>query len=166
MELAALLCNHAEVQNNRLYLLGGGIDQTVIPAGRRGPWSVSLAIGLTIEVPWLETNKDHAVKIALLSADGKPVEVQANSTDRQPFGIDLRFSLSRPLHLETGASQNVALAVNLPSLPFEEMGSYFFVFSIDGTELRRLPYRLVRQQTATVAADGPAGGGRVIPTVS
>lgn len=165
MELAALLCNHAEVQNNRLYLLGGGIDHTVIPADRRGPWSVSLAIGLSIEVPWIQTNKDHVIHIALVDTDGKPVEVQSNSTDRQPFGVELRFNLGRPLHLEAGASQNVALAVNVPMLPFAELGSYAFVFSIDDVELRRLPYRLVRQQTMTVATDGPAGGGRVIPTV-
>lgn len=166
MELAAaLLCNNAEVQNNRLYVLGGGIDQSVVPAGRRGPWSVSLAIGLNIEVPWIEMNKDHPVHIALLDAVGNPVEVQTNSTDRKPFGIDLHFNLGRPPQLETGASQNVALAVNMPMLPFEELGSYAFVISIDDTELRRLPYRLVRQQTMAVAADGPAGGGRVVPSV-
>jgi hypothetical protein len=165
MELAALLCNHAEVQNNRLYILGGGVDQTVVPAGRRGPWSVSLAIGLSIEVPWIETNKDHVIHIALVDAHGKPVEVQMNSTESQPFGVDLRFNLGRPMHLEKGESQNVALAVNVPALPFEELGSYTFVFSIDDTELRRLPYRLVRQQTMTAATDGPAGGGRVIPTM-
>jgi hypothetical protein len=165
MELAALLCNHAEVQNNRLYLSGGGIDQTVIPAGQRGPWSVSLAIGLCIEVPWIETNKDHTVHIALDDADGKPVEMQITSTERKPFGVDLRFNIGRPLHLETGASQNVALAVNVPILPFEDLGSYTFVLSIDDTELGRLPYRLVRQQTVTVATDGPAGGGRVVPAV-
>jgi hypothetical protein len=166
MKLSALLCNHAEVQNNRLYILGGGVDQTVIPAGRRGPWAVSLAIGLSIEVAWIETNKDHVVHIALEDGDGIPVEVQLNSAEPQPFGVDLRFNIGRPLHLETGASQNVSLAVNVPMLPFAELGSYAFVFSIDDTELGRLPYRLVRQQTATVATDGPAGGGRVIPTVS
>lgn len=166
MELAALLCNHAEVQNNRLYVSGGGIDQTDIPVGRRGPWSVSLAIGLSVEVPWIETDKDHVIHIALVDADGKPVEMQTNSAVRRPFGVDLRFRIGRPAQLETGASQNVALAVNMPSLPFEELGSYAFVVSVDDAELRRLPYRLVRQQTMTVATDGPAGGGRVIPTVS
>lgn len=165
MELTALLCNNAEVQNNRLYLLGGGIYQSVIPAGRRGPWSLSLAIGLCVEVPWIEMDKEHAVHIALHDADDNPVEVQMNSTDRKPFGVDLRFSLGRPPHLEIGATQNVALAVNVPILPFEKLGSYAFVISIDDTEMRRLPYRLVRQQTMTAATDGPAGGGHVIPSV-
>ncbi|WAC93544.1 DUF6941 family protein [Mycobacterium sp. Aquia_213] len=166
MELAALLCNHAEVQNNRLYVLGGGIDQSVIPAGHPGPWSVSLSVALSIEVPWAETNKDHAVRIALLDADGNPVEVKTNSTDRQAFGIDLRFNLGRPPQLEAGTSQNVALAVNVPILPFDKLGSYTFAVSIDGTVLRRLPYRLViSQQSVTMSPDGPAGGGRVLPSV-
>jgi hypothetical protein len=150
MELAALLCNHAEVQNNRLYLSGGGIDQAVISAGQPSPWSVSLAVGLSIEVPWTETNQDHAIHIALLDADDNPVEVQSGSDDRAPFGVDLRFNVGRPPQLEAGASQNVALAVNVPILPFEKLGSYTFAVSINGTELRRLPYRLIGQQGMTL----------------
>lgn len=165
MELAALLCNHAEVQNNRLYLSGGGIDQTVVPAGQPGPWSVSLAMGLSIEVPWIETNEDHAVHIALLDADGDPVEVQTNSADRSPFGVDLRFNLGRPPHLEAGVSQMVALAINVPILPFEKLGSYTFAVSIDGAELRRLPYRLVGQQVKPAEPSGPPDGRRVVPSV-
>lgn len=165
MEIAALLCNHAEVQNNRLYVSGGGIDQSVVPAGQPGPWSVSLSVGLSIEIPWIETNKDHAVHIALLDADGNPVEVQTNSAERQTFGVDLRFNLGRPPLLEPGTSQNVALAVNIPILPFATLGSYTFAVSIDGTVLRRLPYRLVSQQSIAATPDGPAGGGRILPSV-
>jgi hypothetical protein len=165
MELAALLCNHAEVQNNRLYVLGGGIDQSVIPAGQPGPWSVSLSVALSIEVGWVETNRDHAVRIALLDADGNPVEVKTNSTDPQAFSIDLRFNLGRAPHLEAGTSQNIALAVNVPIVAFEKLGSYTFAVSIDGTLLRRLPYRLVSQQTMPTPPDGPAGGGRILPSV-
>jgi hypothetical protein len=163
MELAALLCNYAEVQNNRLYLSGGGIDQSVVPVGQRGPWSVALSVGLSVEVPWIATSRDHTVHVALLDTDGDPVEVQVNSGDPTPFGIDFRFNIGRPPDLDAGASQNVALALKLPTLPFAKLGSYTFVVSIDGTELRRLPYRLVRQQTRTVPVDGPAGGGPVIP---
>ncbi|MGH3559152.1 DUF6941 family protein [Mycobacterium sp.] len=160
MELAALLCNHAEAQNNRLYLSGGGIDQAVIPAGQPSPWQVSLAVGMCIEVPWTETNQDHAVHIALLDADDNPVEVQTNATDRKTFNVDLRFNVGRPPQLEAGASQNVALAVNVPILPFEKLGSYTFAVSINGTELRRLPYRLVGQQGMTIAPSGPRGPGQ------
>ncbi|OBA63639.1 hypothetical protein A5647_04405 [Mycobacterium sp. 1100029.7] len=165
MELAALLCNHAEVQNNRLNLLGGGIDQTVIPAGQPGPWSVSLSVGLNIEVPWIETNKDHVIHVDLLDADDNPVEVQTNSTERRAFGVDLRFNVGRSPQLEIGASQNVALALNVPVLPFDKLGSYAFAISVDGIEKSRLPYRLVGQRVLTVAADGPAGGGRILPSV-
>ncbi|SPM36223.1 hypothetical protein MRAB57_4063 [Mycobacterium rhizamassiliense] len=165
MELAALLCNHAEVQNNRLYILGGGIDLTVIPAGHPGPWSVSLSLALSIEVPWIETNEEHAVHIALLDAEGDPVEVPTSSTDRNPFGVDLRFNVGRPSHLEDGASQTVALAVNVPALPFEKLGSYTFAFSIDNKELRRLPYRLVGQRVAPAEPSGPPDGRRVVPVV-
>jgi hypothetical protein len=165
MELAALLCNHAEVQNNRLYVMGGGIDQTVVPAGHPGPWSVSMSLALSIEVAWIETNEEHAVHIALLDAGGDPVEVPTSPTDRKPFGVDLRFNVGRPPHLEEGASQVVALAVNVPALPFEKLGSYSFSFSIDGDELRRLPYRLVAQQVVPAERSAPPDGRRVVPVV-
>jgi hypothetical protein len=160
MELTALLCNHAEAQNNLLYLSGGGIDRTFIPAGQPAPWSVSLAVGMSVGVPWTQTNQEHSVHISLQDADGHPVEMQRSPTDRQPFGAEIRFNVGRPPQLEVGETQTVALAVNVPVLPFEKLGQYTFVISIDGTELRRLPYRLVGQPGVTIAPSGPGGSSR------
>ncbi|UQX10040.1 DUF6941 family protein [Candidatus Mycobacterium methanotrophicum] len=160
MELTALLCNHAEAQNNLLYLSGGGFDRVLIPAGQPGPWPVSLAVGMIVEVPWTQTNQEHSVRIALQDADGHPVEVLTSPTDRQPFGTEIRFNVGRPPQLEVGESQSVALAVNVPVLPFEKLGQYTFVISIDGTELQRLSYRLVGQPGITITPSG-LGGAQV-----
>jgi hypothetical protein len=156
MELTALLCNHAESINNLLYVSGGGIDRAFIPPGQPGPWQVSLALAVSVEVPWTQTNQDHSVHITLQDADGKPVEVQKGPApeDRQQFAVDLRFNVGRPPQLEAGESQTVALAVNIPVLPFEKLGQYAFVISVDGTEPRRLHYRLVGQPGVTIAPGG------------
>ncbi len=157
MELTALLCNHAEAQNNLLYLSGGGIDRIFIPAGQPSPWPVSLAVGMSVEVPWTATNQEHSVHITLQDADGHPVEIQRSPTDRQPFDAEIRFTVGRPPQLEVGESQTVALAVNVPAQPLEKLGLYTFIIAVDGTELKRLPYRLVGAPGITITPSGPGG---------
>jgi hypothetical protein len=150
MEVTALLCSHAEAVSNLLFVSGGGIDQTVIQPGRPSPWSVALALGLSIEVPWTATNQEHSVRVTLVDADGHPVEVPTGPDARQEFGVNLKFNVGRPPQLTVGASQTVQLAINIPVLPFETLGEYEFVIAIDGTEEKRLHYRVVGQPGVTI----------------
>lgn len=149
MELNAFLCSHAEAQNNRLYVLGGGIDRATIPAGGSGPFNVSLSVGIIVEVPLEATNAEHTVEVELKDADGHPVEIRRGPGEGEPFRAQFQFNVGQPGHLEAGESQSVAFAINIPALPLENPGSYFFAIGIDGTVLRRLPYRLIEQAAAT-----------------
>ncbi|WAJ44130.1 hypothetical protein OK015_23735 [Mycobacterium sp. Aquia_216] len=157
MELTAVLCNHAEAQNNLLYVLGGGIDRTVIPAGRSGPFAISLGIGIVVEVPWSATDEQHTVTVELEDADGHQVEIQRGPGEREPFRAQFHFNVGRPHHLKDGDTQSVAFALNVPVLPFEEVGSYVFAIGLDGTVARRLHYRLIEQAEEPVAANWPTG---------
>ncbi len=145
MELNAFLCSHAEAQNNRLYVLGGGIDRAIIPAGRSGPLSISLSVGIIVEVPWEATDAEHTVEVEVEDTDGHAVEIQRGTGEAGPFRAQFHFNAGRPGHLAAGDSQSVAFAVNIPALPLEKPGSYAFAIGIDGTVLRRLPYRLIEQ---------------------
>lgn len=145
MELAALLCNHAEAQNNMLYVAGGGINRHIVPAGRSQPFTVSLGIGIIVEVPWMESDQEHTVDIALVDADGHPVEVPKGLDESEPFRAQFRFNVARPDHVEAGDTQSAVFAINVPVLRLEKLGSYVFVISIDETITRRLDYRLVAQ---------------------
>src|SRR6202012_491656 len=116
MELTAFLCSHAEVQNNLLYVLGGGIDRAVIPAGRSGPFNVSLSIGIIVEVPLMASEAEHTVEVELEDADGNPIEIQRGPGKVEPFRAQFQFNVGRPGHLEVGESQSVAFALNLPVL--------------------------------------------------
>jgi hypothetical protein len=157
MELSAALCRYAETQNNLLYIAGGGIDTAAVPAGQPGPWPVSLAIGMIVGVPWMATNQEHTVHIALIDADGNPVEVQKGPDEREQFNAEFRYNVGRPPHIQSGDSQQIALALNVPVLPFPKLGRYDFVISVDGTEMRRLPYRVVGQTGMTIAPGGLTG---------
>jgi len=151
MEVTAILCNHAEAVNNLLFVSAGGVEQAVIPPGQPAPWHVSIGVGLSIEVPWQGTNQEHTVGITLVDADGEPVDVPTGPDTREPFGAELRFNVGRPPQLAVGASQTVQLAVNVPVLPFERLGQYEFVIAIDGSEEKRLRYRLVGEPGVTIA---------------
>ncbi|MEB3984250.1 hypothetical protein OQ968_23680 [Mycobacterium sp. 663a-19] len=153
MELTAILCNHAEAQNNLLYVAGGGIDRAIIPAGRSEPYTVSVGLGIIIEVPWTATNQEHAVDVRLEDADGHPVEVETGSDEHEPFRTQFRFNVGRPRHLEPGETQSVAFAINIPVLRLEKLGTYVFTISVDDTVLRRLHYRLVGQTGVTITTN-------------
>jgi hypothetical protein len=153
MELTAFLCNHAEAQNNQLYVMGGGIDRAIIPAGRSGPFTISLALGIIVEVPWTATNQEHTISVELEDEDGHPVEVEKEFDEREPFRAHFGFNVGRPRQLEDGETQSVAFAVNIPVLQLEKLGSYIFSVSIDDTVLRRLRYRLAGQTGVTITSN-------------
>ena len=143
MELTAILCNHAEAQNNLLYISGGGIDRAFVPPNTSGPWNINLAIGINISVPWNETNKEHTLTVDLVDFDSHPV-LAANGIDTvAPVHVEAKFNVGRPPTLETGESQSISLAINLPALPIPKIGNYSFILNVDGSELRRLSYRVV-----------------------
>lgn len=160
MELNAILCNHAEVQNNMLYLAGGGIDRVFIPQGVAGPWSIGVSLGITLIVPWTQTNQQHSLTVTLVDADEEPVKVPTGPEAAEPLRANMQFNLGRPPTLEIGEGQTVSLAVNFPGLPMPKLGSYFFVISVDGSDLKRLGYRLTAQPGMTINS-GPSGLPRV-----
>jgi len=158
MEVTALLCNHAESQNNLLYVSGGGIDRANIPPGVPPPWNVSLALAINLRVPWTQTNQDHALTVDLVDADGQPVMVPTGPDESQPFHAELHLNVGRPPGLVVGDAQSVSAAINVPGLPLTKLGMYSFSIAINGTEMERLNYRVVTVQGLTFgtgAADLP-----------
>lgn len=156
MEVNVILCNHAEVQNNQLYLAGGGIDRTFVPQGVPGPYGVGLALGIILSVPWSATNQAHKLELTLEDEDGHPVQNQTGPNTFADLKAQMQFNLGRPPTLDAGEEQNVCLAVNLPMLALPNLGRYVFILAVDGTVLRRVPYRISAQAGLTMSA-GPTG---------
>jgi hypothetical protein len=152
MEVTAILCNHAESVNNLLFVSAGGIEQALIQPGQPAPWAVSIGIGMSIEVPWTATNQEHSVNVTLVDSDGQPFDMATGPDTRQEFAVDLKFNVGRPPQLSLGASQTVQLAINIPVLPFEKLGQYDFVIAVDGSEEKRLHYRVASLPGVTVGS--------------
>lgn len=155
MDVDAILCNHAEAVNNQLYLVGGGIDQAMVPPNAPPPYGSNIGLGLIVTVPWTATNQQHKLTTELLHEGGQPVTVPTGPDSEGPFQIELAFNVGRPPVLTAGDDQHVALAVNMPGLPLPALGKYVFKISVDGAAAKSLSYRLVLQPGGLVQT-GPA----------
>ncbi len=142
MKVTAMLCNHAEAQNNLLYVSGAGIDRSMVPPGSQGPWGVTVAVGVLIGVPWSQTNQQHKLAIVLLDADGHAIEIADSPDATRPVRVEVEFNIGRPPELVAGEEQNISFAVNWPGLPLTALGQYEFVVEVDGNAEAKLPYRL------------------------
>ena len=61
-----LLANHVDTPNGLLYIAGGGIDMFMFGENSVAPWSVDVGLAISLKVPWLETNMDHNLLVALV----------------------------------------------------------------------------------------------------
>lgn len=146
MQVTAMLCNHAEAQNNLLYISGAGITQSVVPQGMPAPYGISLALGVLIEIPWQATNHHHHLSITLIDADGQQVMVPTGEDASQPLAVEADFNIGRPPGLVAGEDQPMAFAVNFPNVPMPKLGDYRFVISIDGNAEREIKYKIATLQ--------------------
>lgn len=142
MDITALLCNHAEAQNGLLYISGAGVEMTQVPPGAPGPIVTSLGIAVQVGVPWVDTNRQHTLRVDLVDADGGPVEVPGPQGP-MPFLIEVPFTVGRSPMAAEGSDQFLRMALNMPGLPLPSAGEYVFRVSVDGKATRQLPYRVV-----------------------
>jgi hypothetical protein len=127
MKATLLLADTAQVADGKLYLLGGGWNIT-------GPQPSPFALALLIEVPWDRTNEQHRIRLELLDADGRPVEIPQPNGEQGPLVIEGDFEIGRPPGLKRGAPLNFPLAINLPPQPIPPNGRYEWRLSINGEQ--------------------------------
>lgn len=142
MELDAMLCDHAEAVQGKLFINGGAIDICyTMPVP---PHIVTFAVGLVIRVPYTATNQAHTLIVRLLASDGAAVTAYAPGVE-EPGTIEaqLPFNLGRPPMLQPGDFQHLPLGVNFSALPLPSLGGYSVQLLIDGTEMTRLPFRVM-----------------------
>lgn len=140
MKLRMLLAHFAEVQNQMLFVIGGGWTEI-------GPDPSPFAIAATVDVPWDETNRRHRLELVIVDADGQPLRVQTAEGNQAPLQIAAEFDVGRPPGVRPGTSFTVPIAVNLPPIPMVPGRSYTVRGLLDGHMLDELTF-LVRQQPA------------------
>lgn len=128
---ALILANHAEAINGLLYLSGGGwtdvhrqIQGDIKPSNHFG-------IGLSIRVPWHETNENHRFALDVQNEDATQVLVHAEGD----------VNVGRPPQLHRGSIQHAVLAINV-DITFPKPGGYQVIATVDGKSTATWPFRV------------------------
>jgi uncharacterized protein DUF6941 len=137
-----LMANHVEVVNGLLYVSGGGWTdhhRRLPPDGSPIPPS-HLGIGVSVVVPWNETNRSHTLIVQIEDEDAQAL-----------IRIEGQLNVGRPATLPAGAIQPVFFGFPL-DIPFPHAGGYRVVARVgeDG-EPKMWPFRVHDLPARTVA---------------
>jgi hypothetical protein len=121
-----ILAESAEAIHGKLYLMGGAWETIHIA---RFDVPVTLTIAVSVQVPWNATNRQYALGVSVLTADGAMLARQ----DRQ-------LMTGRPAHVEPGTSQRTLFVLSLP-VELPKPDRYVVVATIDEIALARVSFR-------------------------
>lgn len=125
-----MLADAAQVQGNKIYVLGGGWRYLTTNQGF--PFEHPISIGVGLLVGWDETNQPHSFVLRLLADD----------TQAELFALAGEFTTGRPPTIPPGNAQRWFLALN--SAPrFEAAGPYVVQLLVDGQELQRTSFDVI-----------------------
>ena len=132
MKATMLLCDAADQTGGKLYILGGGWNQV----STTGP--MNMAIAVIIEVPWDQTGRPLAVRVALHDEDGRPA--LANG---QPIGADAQLEVARPEGgVKPGSDLNVPIALTFNGVQLPA-GRYTWGLAVGEEELARCTFAVL-----------------------
>jgi hypothetical protein len=125
VKVTLMLADHAQAVGGKLYISGGGWSVT-------GPEPVPFAIALDVKVPWHAIDQDHELRLELVDADGRPVEVETPG-GTEPLVFEAEFRVTPTAGVKPGTPIDFAFAINVnPQPSIEPGGRYEWRLSIDG----------------------------------
>jgi len=143
-----LLADHAQALGGKLYVMGAGWNVA-------GPAPVTMALAGILELEWGEANEPKALRVELLTEDGRPVEVPTPTGDR-PVVIEGNVEVGRPPGTRRGSAFNIPIAINTGPMPIPPGGGYVWRFWIGGET--RDDWRLPFSTRPVPVAPGPPPG--------
>jgi hypothetical protein len=142
----AMLCDHAETSDGKLFINGAAIN--LLWVGPQPPHVINLGVAVVVHVPYTDTNQPHQIRVTIVDEDGDQVVpwVPEGAPAMGPVEIAGDFNVGRPAALAPGESQSLPFAFQMTGLPMPHLGLHSVVIAIDGVEARRLPFRVSVQQ--------------------
>ena len=141
MEIDAMLCDHAQAADSKLFVSGGGVVRSWVSP--QPPHVIMIGVAAVVKVPYTATNQAHTLTITLIDEDGNGVSpfVPDGVPDPGPIRGELSFNLGRPAGLSPGEAQPYCLAANF-NIGLRQLGGYTFELAIDGTKMKELSLRV------------------------
>jgi hypothetical protein len=144
MQAKVLLCDHAQVAQSKLFISGANINRMMVAPN--APHVVNVALAIEVMVPWNATNQAHSLTVELVSDGGARIplaDMLPPDHDAGDMGmIVANFNVGRSPDLLPGEDTLMPIALPFYGLPLPQLGSYFFVVRIDGTEVDRVSFRI------------------------
>jgi hypothetical protein len=131
MDVTMLLCDGADAVGGKLYILGGGWSQILVPN-----IPVNMALAVKLFIPWDRANEPHAVVARLLDSDGEPVELGGEEVK-----AEAEIETGRPPGLKPGTALDAPFVVNFPAVALDN-GGYVWELEIDGKVEARAPFQV------------------------
>ena len=127
-----ILADAAQVVGGKLYLLGGGWNRFTVNNGF--PANHSMAVAVSVGVPWNETNERRSFEIEIATEDGETVAKTGG-----------QFEVGRPPGIPAGSEQRMQMAATI-NWQVKRPATYVILARVDGTDERRFPFFVVEGQ--------------------
>lgn len=148
-----ILCDYAQVQANKLTVVGAGINLVMTPEATP-PHPIGIWAGVLVTVPWNAHNEAHQMVIRLEDQDAKPVPFAQPLPGAQvPPDFDgsvaAQFNVGRSPIMQAGDESLLPFVVPL-NVPVPKIGPYRVVLSIDGREIAVARFRVMYMQMTSM----------------
>lgn len=140
VEYAFLADAAATPPDNKLYILGGGIDN--IQVGQAPLVHPALALVVKLKLHAMECDQQHHLRIELWDEDGQAIGPQVGGE----FSATRSTMPSRPSFVQ--------LVINFVGQHFPRFGSYTFNIAVDGQVLKVVPLYIDRIVTGDRSRHG------------
>lgn len=140
-----ILGDFAQIVDNKLYLQGGGWTRFTVNTGF--PVTHNLGIAASVIIPWNETNQEGHLEIEIQSEDGVSIGK-----------LEGGFKVGRPPDHPPGQDQRAQIAANIP-LELKGTGTYVVIGRLEGQELKRTRFNVVKGPFLQVKEQAGGGGG-------
>jgi hypothetical protein len=157
MKAAVLVCDYAQVNGGKLYVVGAGINMVLVNEAEP-PHMVALWAGVVVTVPWPAHNQAHRLAVRLEHEDGERVRVAST-----PAGVDVSdedegkllatFNAGRGPMMQPGDESLLPLAVPL-SVRLPRLGGYRLTVELDGSDAAVARFRVYHSSVRAAVQSG------------
>jgi hypothetical protein len=146
VEIDAFLADHLTLQEGKLNVLGGGWNAVRPPSL---PWKLSCGVAVIVTIPYTATNQAHKLVLHVENEDREhatigdpPPGARSPSEEGDLRSLTAEFNIGRPPHLQPGDEQTFSFGFPIVNLPIERAEQLTFVLTLNGSEVKRLRFRV------------------------